>query len=226
MARVAYLGLWMLCASAAQAARTVLLQPGEGQLFPQAVADFGSTGEDTTIYLPPGRILSLRNVTFVDAVPVRAQGRPTAVAGSTHSWRSAAAESYSANPVLCALQVDPSYQPFSSGVLTIMPGPGDTGSPTVLDAGMRAGISQVAGRPVPFAAQVRVNNLYILNLCDNMIGWRSAEGSITAYTGCECPQHPSCTRLVHTQRSACRCKKAQVEMQQACDFASAKCSSP
>ncbi len=158
------------------------LQPGDGQLFAQAVADFGSTGEDTTIYLPPGRILSLRNVTFVDAVPVRAQGRPTAVAGSTHSWRSAAAESYSANPVLCALQVDPSYQPFSSGVLTIMPGPGDASSPTILDAGMRAGASQVAGKPALFAAELRLTNVTVVNLCENTLEWQSPEKLLFIYT--------------------------------------------
>lgn len=60
----------VLLLPACHSARTVFIRAGDGQAFAQAVADFGGSGQDTVILLPPGTILSLANVTFPDAVPV------------------------------------------------------------------------------------------------------------------------------------------------------------
>ncbi len=58
-----------LALATSQNSRIIYLRPGDGQGFADAVAQFGSSGTDMTIFLPPGR-LSLHNVTFKDAVPV------------------------------------------------------------------------------------------------------------------------------------------------------------
>ncbi len=72
----ALLALWPAFSNSA---RTVQIAPGDAQAFAKALADYGSTGEDTTVLLPPGRILSVANVTIVDAVPVSAAQCPAIV---------------------------------------------------------------------------------------------------------------------------------------------------
>ncbi len=67
----ALLLLLLLLTASVGALRTIYLQPGDGQGFAEAVAEYGSSGEDTILYLPRGQLFSLRNATIVDAAPVR-----------------------------------------------------------------------------------------------------------------------------------------------------------
>ncbi len=147
--------LVLLALPVSHSARSVFISPGDGRAFAQAVADYGSTGEDTTILLAPGRVLSVANVTFPDAVPVSPKralaasctpAQPCCARGaqalsSTTRLQAANAHCLSVMPT-DYVQVDPSFVPFSSGRLTIMPAPyngTDTG-PTILDADMRYGL--------------------------------------------------------------------------------------
>lgn len=64
---------WLLVAvvlsglSTSRALVTVVLQPQDGQKFAEAVATYGSSGEDTVLLLPRGQVFSLANVTIRDA---------------------------------------------------------------------------------------------------------------------------------------------------------------
>ncbi len=156
---------------ACHSARTVSISPGDGQALAQAVADYGSTGEDTTILLPPGRILSVANVTFPDAVPVSVWARASSALQPPHfAVRADRPEARCAAqhvcrprdaPCLCVacVQVDPSYVPFSSGRLTIMPAPSSDPStgPTILDAGMRYGMPMFGKLQLTRASRCRVH---------------------------------------------------------------------
>ncbi len=51
----------------AQSLVTLTLGAGDGQLFADAVAEYGTTGEDTLLLLPQGQVFSLLNVTIKDA---------------------------------------------------------------------------------------------------------------------------------------------------------------
>lgn len=124
-----------------------------------------SAGDDTTIFLQPGSVLSLANATIIDAVPVRLcrieasdswQRQPVAVPR---------AESWTCILCLarCRVQADPSYRPFSAGILTITSSPTNDSrtAPTILDAGMRSGFSS-AGKTLQQRTPARHRRLSLL----------------------------------------------------------------
>ncbi len=116
---VAALALAARVCAAQQPAAAVLINITSGQQLANAVADFGVSGADTTLVLPPG-LTSLANATFTAPVP---NLTPSAANSSAR-------------------------QPFSSGRLTMLgstarsraAGSGGPAS-VVLDAGMRVGVS-------------------------------------------------------------------------------------
>ncbi len=77
----------LVAACAASADREVKVSTA--QQFAQAVADFGTDGVNTTIYLPRGGVLSLANVTPVNA-QVRSKAPPVctqdAASCTLHGW--------------------------------------------------------------------------------------------------------------------------------------------
>ncbi len=74
---------------------------------------------------------------------------------------------------------DPSgAKPFSSGTLTIMPAPGDSTRPTVLDAGMLSAMARVGGGPAAFANTAElhvVGGVYDSKVTVSAAGRRLAE---------------------------------------------------
>lgn len=55
------------CLQPAGALVTVTLRAEDGQLFANAIAQYGSSGEDTVLLLPKGQVFSLANVTIKDS---------------------------------------------------------------------------------------------------------------------------------------------------------------
>lgn len=74
--------------------------------------------------------------------------------------------------------------PFSSGTLTIKPGPGGSTAPTVLDTGMLFGLTASRGVPVAPSGTAKfvIQDIVIINMCElyfprdiiRQLGWYSA----------------------------------------------------
>ncbi len=129
-----------------------------------------------------------------------------------------------ARPCCCPQSVG-GRTPFSSGTLTIRPGPGNSTAPTVLDTGMRFALTSSKGLPVQPSGTAKfvIEDLVLVNLCEFYfirgptfsLGWfsaceylhaqlHSAERSEAAEPSLTCPARAwvscSCPGLPSRQR--------------------------
>lgn len=63
----ALLALFVFRAQVRLAEQTITLGPGDGQLLADAIAEYGTSGENTTVLLPRGQVISLVGVTIKNA---------------------------------------------------------------------------------------------------------------------------------------------------------------